>query len=168
MHEELTLARIPMMPEDLSASRARYAFAKYTPVAFAIVLVGLVSFTQPETPWFMFLPLLVVPASVYVYMAQFKRVASLDGCLVISDAEREVHVPRSELVRITRTWGRNPPTVLLVFRNATPVGRRVLFIPAEREPFPRSRDGGVVDRLRRLSRDHAAAPCSHGPEPRPL
>jgi hypothetical protein len=98
---------------------------------------------------------LVLPIFVPLALAllafghQFQLVRVRDNtCIVISDGDRDVHVPLRHVAEVSLSWAMNPSTVTIRLRDRTVLGRRIIFVPAfcghpARETRA-SRDRGLV------------------------
>jgi hypothetical protein len=68
----------------------------------------------------------------YWFYGRAKKV-SLDGAiLVISDFRREARIPLSSLEKASGSVGMSPEVIWLYFREDTPFGKTILFLPPRR------------------------------------
>jgi hypothetical protein len=154
------------MAEVLSANRAVYWRGQYLTPLFGsvLVIVGTAAVAVPFADRIMMLSLwLLMSFARFLYGRQFKHIALLDSCLVVSDGKRDVHVPIGNVERVSQGWGMNPPTVMLVLKTPSAFGRRIMFIPLDPPFFPAWRGSRVVRRLRLLSSSGSASSCLHTP-----
>jgi hypothetical protein len=149
------------VPEVLSASRAVYACYKYG-VALALVGYAVPTAFIIELPRLVLLVWLLIAAVAFRYGSQFKQVALLDSCLVITSGKRSTHVPIGNVVSVSQSWTWNPQYVLIVLGAESSFGRRIKFLPARPITFPPWVALAVVRRLRRLSLEHPHVSCTHG------
>jgi hypothetical protein len=102
---------------------------------------------------------LVLPIFVPLALAllafghQFKLVRARDNtCIVISDGDRDVHVPLRHVAEVSLSWAMNPSTVTIRLRDRTVLGRRIIFVPKTRS---------VATRLEKLVQAATEVSCVH-------
>jgi len=149
------------MPEVLSAGPTVYWCYKYG-APLAVVAFALATALTIEVPLGVLAAWLFVAVLAFLYGAQFKQVALLDNCLVVTRGKRSIHVPVGNIFSVSQSWGWNPQYVLIALRDASSVGRHIMFIPTRPGPFPPWMAMSVVRRLRRLSLEHPHTVCPHG------
>jgi hypothetical protein len=145
--------------EVLCAGALSYAFYKYVPALTAVLFTIFVAVGMGVVPFaFIGIPM---AALVYAYGTQFKRVNLLDTCLLVSDKRHHAHVPVGQITRIKKTFGNNPPVVMVVLRSPSVFGRRFLFIPRSQSPLFTLQEDPIVVRLRQMREAHPDALCTH-------
>ena len=105
----------------------------------------------------LFLALVAVSLLVmFAFVLPLKRVRLAPDGLRVSNYVREINIPFGEIARVRQNWLPTFRLVTLDLRTETPLGRRVIFMPAgsQRMAFWRAeyrREDDLVSELRRLA-----------------
>ncbi|WP_211442010.1 hypothetical protein [Collimonas humicola] len=145
----------PLTMQSLSSS-STYFYKFILPVLLAVVACVIYFRVLAEDRYNA--PLVLFTSGVilfleYWFFGRAKKI-SLDGAtLVISNFRQEVRVPLSNLEKASGSLGMKPDVVWLYFRQATPFGKKILFVPTERA-FPGFNQHPIVAMLNAKARTH--------------
>ncbi len=139
------------MPEDLSASSRVYALHKYVPVLMGTLYLGGLALRPGPLPELLVAWVLLLLA-LHLHSSQFRRLALLDHCLVVSDRKRSIHVPLGNVLRVTQNGIRRG---VIALREPSEFGRRIVFIASS----------SAGETLQRLLAERPAAECTHAQSP---
>lgn len=103
--------------------------------------------------WLVFPTLLPMAIAIFAFGYQFKLVRVKGSCLVVSNGDREVHVPLRHVAHVSLSWTMNPTTVLLQLRERSAFGHRIIFVPKSRS---------AAARLEHLIQGATDTSCAHG------
>ncbi|MEM4987526.1 hypothetical protein V8G57_09025 [Collimonas sp. H4R21] len=149
-------AKILPLTMQLLSSSSTYFYKFILPVLLAVVACVIYFRVLIEDRYNA--PLVLFVSGVilffeYWFFGRAKKI-SLDGTnLVISNFRQEVRVPLSNLEKASGSLGMRPDVVWLYFRQATPFGKKILFVPTERE-FPGFNQHPIVAMLNAKARTH--------------
>jgi hypothetical protein len=110
-------------------------------------------------PWYLLVMTVLGAAVFYRYALKLRWVAVAGDSLVVSDFHRRAVVPLAAVARVSRAL-RRPPLLWIEFRQPTPFGTRIIFMPRTRlrlgfGPHPLIAELSTL--AARASREHEAA-----------
>jgi hypothetical protein len=120
-------------------------------VVTALTFVAPVDASKDPRPvrWF-FAAVTVVGGWLILSLAlPLKHVETGDSSFFVSERTREIEVPFSEVVKVTRSRFVNPPRVTLHLRRSGAFGDRIVFLPPIRL-FPGRKAHPIVKELQQL------------------
>ena len=132
------------MPRTVSSAQtflAKFLFPVMWIGGFASATAGMFfneleyrgTYTSPvELKWTFLVMTILGSAFIYWGCMRLKRVAIDGDALIISNYFKSVAVPLRELVDVTENRWINIHPVTLTFREATPFGKKVVFMPKTR------------------------------------
>ena len=95
-----------------------------------IIAVSDTGVVAPATRWLLLVLLTASLAVLLAFVVPLKRVALTPDGLRISNYRREITVPFSAIARVRQNWLPTFRLVTVDLSSATPLGRRVIFMPA--------------------------------------
>lgn len=90
-------------------------------------------YNEPPPDWmrWQFLAIWLVASTFLIWFGRpLRRVSLRDGVLTVSNFFREISVPVTTISRVTQSYMSRPPTITIHLDHQTPLGRRIVFIPA--------------------------------------